>query len=117
MFVGVGIPIPVLDEDMARFVAVRNKDIHTSIFDYSVPSRSRPVIARVSYEELRSGTVAINGRKVLTAPLSSLKVAREIAGLLKTQIARGEFLLQEPVMPLPSDTRQKPLEIVEVNDR
>lgn len=113
MFVGVGIPVPVLDEEMATFAAVRNKDIYTNVYDYSVPSRSRPIISRVSYEELRSGNMAINGRKVPTAPLSSLKVAREIADLLKARIAAGEFLLQEPVMPLPSDSRQKTLEIVE----
>ena len=112
MFVGAGIPIPILDEDMARFVAVRNKDIHTNVYDYSVPSRSRPVLARVSYEELRSGTVSLNGRKVPTAPLSSLKVAREIAIALRDQISRGEFLLQQPVMPLPLDTRQKVLDVV-----
>lgn len=112
MFVGAGIPIPILDEDMARFVAVRNKDIHTNVYDYSVPSRSRPVLARVSYEELRSGTVSLNGRKVSTAPLSSLKVAREIAIALRDQISRGEFLLQQPVMPLPLDTRQKVLDVV-----
>ena len=111
MFVGVGIPIPILDEEMASFVAVRDKDIYTNIYDYSVPSRSRPVIRKVSYEELRSGSVALDGRRVPTAPLSSLKVAREIAELLKAQIAQGEFLLQEPVMPLPMDTRPKPLEV------
>ncbi len=112
MFVGVGIPIPILDEEMASFVAVRNKDIYTNIYDYSVPSRSRPVLAKVSYEELRSGSVPLAGRRIPTAPLSSLKVAREIAGLLKAQIAGGEFLLQQPVLALPTDTRPKALEIV-----
>ena len=113
MYVGVGIPIPILDEEMASQVAVRNKDIYTNIYDYSVPSRSRPVLRKVSYEELRSGSVELDGKRVATAPLSSLKVAREIADLLKTQIVRGEFLLQEPVMPLPLDTRTKPLEVRE----
>ncbi|MGE5580675.1 MAG: homocysteine biosynthesis protein [Bacillota bacterium] len=112
MFVGAGIPIPILDEDMAACTGVRNKDIYTSIYDYSVPSRSRPVLRKVSYEELRSGSVSVGGREVPTAPLSSLKVAREIAGVLRDRISRGDFLLQEPVMPLPRDTRPKPLEVV-----
>ncbi|MEX0974626.1 MAG: homocysteine biosynthesis protein [Bacillota bacterium] len=112
MFVGVGIPIPILDEEMASFVGVRDKDIHTNIYDYSVPSRSRPVIRKVSYEELRSGSVAIDGRRVPTAPLSSLKIAREIADLLKAQISSGDFLLQQPAMALPADVRQKLLEVV-----
>lgn len=113
MFVGVGIPIPVLDEDVLRHLSVRNKDIYTEIHDYSVPSRDRPALARVSYEELRSGSVELFGRKIPTAPLSSLKVAREIADALRRQIADGGFLLQQPVMALPGDVRQKSLEIVE----
>lgn len=112
MFVGVGIPIPILDEDMAACTGVRNKDIYTNIYDYSVPSRNRPVLKRVSYEELRSGSVTIGDRAVPAAPLSSLKVAREIAGVLKDRILTGNFLLQEPVMALPRDGRPKPLDVV-----
>ena len=111
MFVGVGVPIPVLDEEMAVFLGVRNKDIYTNIYDYGVPSRSRPVIARASYQELRSGRVALSGRQVRTVPLSSLKVAREIAVLLKEWIASGRFLLQEPIALLPADTALNSLEV------
>ena len=111
MFVGVGIPIPILDAEMARFVGIKNEDIYTSIFDYSVPKRSRPSFGQVSYAQLRQGSVQINGREVPTAPLSSLKKAREIAALLKEWIQRGEFLLQEPAAPLPREQKQKPLEI------
>lgn len=111
MFVGVGIPIPILDAEMARFVGVRNRDIYTSISDYSVPKRSKPTYGQVSYAELRKGSLQINGREVPTAPLSSLKKAREIASLLKEWIQRGEFLLQEPVADLPREQKQKPLEI------
>ena len=111
MFVGVGIPIPILDAEMARFVGIKNEDIYTSIFDYSVPKRSRPSFGQVSYAQLRQGSVQINGREIPTAPLSSLKKAREIAALLKEWIQRGEFLLQEPAAPLPREQKQKPLEI------
>lgn len=113
MFVGIGVPIPVLDEEMAVFTSVRDKDIRTSVYDYGVPSRSRPVVRKVSYGELRSGSVEIDGRRVPTAPLSSLKVAREIAKVLKGWIGAGEFLLQEPVMPLPSDIRPQPLNVAD----
>jgi uncharacterized protein (DUF39 family) len=101
MFVGVGTAIPLLDEEMVRFVAVQNRDIKTKVFDYSVGRRSKPALAEVSYEELRSGSVQIGSRTIPTAPLSSLKVAREIAQTLKGWIARGEFLLQQPVAALP----------------
>jgi uncharacterized protein (DUF39 family) len=99
---------------MAKFLAVRNRDIYTQVVDYSVPSRSRPVLRKVSYEELRSGTIELNGKKVPTAPLSSLRKAREIAQVLKEMILKGEFLLQEPIQKLPEDRRFNPLKEREV---
>ncbi len=115
MFVGVGIPIPMLDEDMARFVTVRDREIKTTLLDYGVPGRSRPTLKVVDYEELKSGFVELNGRKVRTAPLSSLYKARQIAATLKEWIERGEFLLQEPAAPLPADATVKPLDVKELD--
>ena len=83
LFVGIGIPIPVLDEDLLANLAVENKDIHTNIVDYSVPSRSRPVLARCSYAELRSGEITLEGKRIKTAPLTSLHKARQIAAEVK----------------------------------
>ncbi|NLO82420.1 MAG: hypothetical protein GX094_05090 [Clostridiales bacterium] len=114
LFVGIGIPIPVLDEDMAEFLAVRNRDIYTQVVDYGVPRRSRPILRKVSYEELRSGSIELNGRKVPTAPLSSLRKAREIAQLLKDMISQGRFFLQEPIQKLPEEGRFNPLKKTEV---
>lgn len=115
MFVGVGIPIPMLDEDMARFVTVRDREIKTTLLDYGVPGRSRPTLKVVDYEELKSGFVELNGRKVRTAPLSSIFKARQIAATLKGWIERGEFLLQEPAAPLPADATVKPLDVKELD--
>lgn len=111
MYVGVGIPFPVLDEEMMARLAVSNEQLFTEVYDYSVPLRSRPVLrARVSYAELRGGEMELMGRKIPTAPMSSLKKAREIAALLRTQVQSGEFLLTERVAPLPLDTVRKGLE-------
>jgi uncharacterized protein (DUF39 family) len=112
IFVGVGIPIPVLDEEVVKYASVSDEDIYTSILDYSLPTRSRPPLGRVSYKELRSGTITVNGKKVSTAPISSYAKAREIAGILKSWIERGEFLLQEPIQELPKDITVKPLDIL-----
>lgn len=98
LFVGVGIPIPILDEDMLLRTAVRNRDIVTTLVD---KSGREDLGIRFDYETLRSGWVEINGRQVPTAPLSSLKMAREIAGELKNWIRSGNFLLSEPVEKLP----------------
>lgn len=111
MYVGVGIPIPVLDEEMAAFTGVSEADIVTSIFDYSQPTRARDPLGRVSYAELRSGTININGKKVQCAPLSSYRVAREIATTLKQWIEEGQFLLSVPVEHLPTEGTVQPLEV------
>lgn len=109
IFIGLGIPIPILDEDMLLRVSVRNKDIYTDVVDYGVAERSKPALAKVSYEQLRSGSIELNGKKVSTAPLTSLKVSREIAQNLKGAISRGEFLLTKPVEQLPEQREFKPI--------
>ncbi|HHY23693.1 MAG TPA: hypothetical protein GX527_05570, partial [Clostridiaceae bacterium] len=113
MFIGVGIPIPILDEDMVEKTAVRNKDIFTNVFDYSVSSGPRPALKKVSYEELMSGTIQLNGKTVPTAPLSSIRKAREIAELLKQSIINKEFVMTEPVASLPKTNVVNKLEIRE----
>lgn len=110
LFVGVGIPIPVLDEDMLVKTAVKNSEILTTIVDKSGKVK---INKKVSYEELRSGSIELNGKRISTAPLSSLKKAREIAQLLKQWIARGEFMLTKPVAQLPSINTTNTLEVRE----
>ncbi len=101
MFVGIGIPIPILDEDMVRKTAITNRDILTTVVD---KSGHENLNLRVNYEQLQSGSIEIRGKQIATAPLSSLKMAREIAEKLKDWMEKGEFLLTEPVAPLPSHT-------------
>jgi L-aspartate semialdehyde sulfurtransferase len=98
LFVGIGIPIPLLDEDVVERTAVSNLDIFTEVVD---KSGMEDLGLRVSYAQLRSGRIDIRGRQVAAAPLSSLLMAREIAGKLKDWIAGGTFLLTAPVAPLP----------------
>ncbi len=110
LYVGIGVPIPILNERLARKTGISDEDIFTNIIDYGVPARSRPVIRRVSYAELKSGMVEVQGRKVRTSSLSSLFMARKIAALLKEKIERGEFLLTLPVERLPLQGSAKPLD-------
>lgn len=117
MFVGVGIPIPILNEEMMAFVAVENKDLYTNVIDYSVPKKAKPSLKKVSYAELRSGSVDINGKSIKTSPLSSLKMAREIAEELNNWIKKGEFFLQEPIQSFPMGNSLKGLEIKEGESR
>lgn len=109
--IGVGIPIPVLDEDILRDLARSNAELYTNVVDYSVESRKRPVLGRVSYAELRSGTVELEGKTIKTAPITSLYKSRKIAEQLKSWIQAGDFLLQEPIRNFPQGNAIKPLEI------
>lgn len=109
MFVGIGIPIPLIDEDMVNQVAVSNKDLKATIFDYGVPRRSRPALGVVTYEELRSGSIRLQDKEAPTAPLSSLFKARQIATELKERIKQGRFFLTAPVAKLPYHDGVKPL--------
>ncbi|MDP2892324.1 MAG: homocysteine biosynthesis protein [Bacillota bacterium] len=111
MFVGIGMAMPVLDEELAKQLAKGNDRLYTKVFDYGVPSRSRPDFGWFNYAQLRSGSIEINGNRIPTAPLSSLKIAREIAEKLRDMIIKGEFLLTEPVAKLPMEGKFKPLEI------
>ncbi|MCD6413855.1 MAG: homocysteine biosynthesis protein [Elusimicrobia bacterium] len=105
--VGIGIPIPVLDEEIARYTSVGDEEIFAPIVDYSdvYPNAKDGTLGSVSYKELKSGSIKIEGRKVPTASLSSYYKAREIAGILKNWIEKGEFLLTEKVADLPGPNR------------
>ncbi|MBE2900506.1 hypothetical protein DNK57_06830 [Methanothermobacter thermautotrophicus] len=111
LYVGAGIPIPVLNEDIAAATGISDEEIVCRVIDYGVPRRSRPVVKETNYKELKSGKIEINGMEVPTSPLSSIRRALKIAEELKSWIERGDFLLTEPVKSLPSRSSTRPLEI------
>lgn len=102
--VGIGIPIPILNEEMARFAAVSDEEIFVPVVDYGLayPQDGGSPITYVTYGQLRSGEIVLDGRKVVTAPLSSYSAALEIADILKQWIQSGKFILGEPQETLPS---------------
>ncbi len=114
LFVGVGIPIPILDKEMAKFTAVRDENIETEIIDFGVARRDRPVIRKVTYAELKSGKVEINGEEVRVSPLSSFYMAEKIMKELKRMIEKGEFFLSKPVDRILRQNVLKPMRQKEV---
>ncbi len=112
MFVGIGIPIPVLDEEMIEFLKVKDEDIQVEIFDYSVQRRSKPSYGKVNYRQLRSGKIKINNKSVQTGSISSYAMALEIADLLKEKVSSGSFELTNMVKPLPLDGEYRSLDIL-----
>lgn len=111
MFVGIGVPIPILDAEMMSNVSITDRDIFTNIEDYSVKRRDKPSLGTVSYQELRSGFVEIQGKKIPTAPITSLHKSRQIAELLKQQIKKGDFEITKPVAQFPLNNTLNNLEI------
>ena len=101
--VGIGIPIPVLNEEICRYTAVKDNDLWTQIVDYSeaYPQGKKESLGEVNYAQLNSGKIVIKGKEVPTGSLSSYPKAVEIATTLKEWIKKGDFLLSEPVVSLP----------------
>ena len=100
---GVGVPIPVLNAEIVAKCGVQDKHIVAPIVDFSIPRRVRPTFGLVSYEQLKSGKIKIEGKTVRVAPLASIYRSRQVAIELKAAIDRGEFLLTEAVAKLPND--------------
>ena len=113
LYVGIGIPIPILNEGLAKKTAIRDEEIFTNVVDYGVPRRDRPKLRKVSYKELKSGAITIDGKRVRVSSLSSLKTARKIAATLKAWIENGSFYLTAPVECLPLDSVFKPMKQTE----
>jgi len=109
LYVGLGIPLPVLDLDVVRATAVRDEDISVDIQDYAVPSRSRPTIRTVNYAELRSGSIELNGEEVKTSSLSSFRRARKVAEELKGWVEQGKMQLALPTRQIDAKKASRPM--------
>ncbi|HVN24802.1 MAG TPA: homocysteine biosynthesis protein [Syntrophorhabdales bacterium] len=103
LFVGIGIPIPVIDEEMAYFTSRSDSDLVTQIVDYGkdYPNRVPGSLGEVSYAQLKSGSLRLNGKEITASPISSYSKAVGIAMTLKEWMLAGRFMLTSPVQPLP----------------
>lgn len=100
----VGVPIPIIDEDMMKAVSVSDEELFAPVVDYSrfyPTGEGEPLLAEVTYSQLKSGSIEVRGKKVPTGCFSSYSKARDVAGNLKSVIQAGDFLLSQPVAPLP----------------
>ncbi|MCG8363006.1 MAG: homocysteine biosynthesis protein [Pseudanabaenales cyanobacterium] len=103
LMLGVGTPLPILNEEVVVHCAVQDKDLVAPVVDFSIPRRVRPTFGLVSYAQLKSGRITIDGQTVRTAPLSSLFLSRHVAAELKQWIGEGRFELTPAIAPLPQD--------------
>jgi uncharacterized protein (DUF39 family) len=100
LMLGVGIPLPVLHEEVVARCAVQDQDLAAPVMDFSIPRRVRPTFGLVSYAQLKSGRITIDGKTVRVAPLASIYLSRQVALELKQWILSGEFTLTEAVAPI-----------------
>ena len=103
-YIGIGVPIPILNERIAKNCAVKDEDIITEIVDYSTGRLNRPELGKVTYAELKSGLVKVKDQEIKVSSMSSLYKARKIAEELKQRIKDGKFLLYKPVRTLSTTT-------------
>jgi uncharacterized protein (DUF39 family) len=103
MFVGIGVPIPVLDEEMAFFTSRSDEELVAPVVDYGndYPNRIPASLGEVTYARLKEGSIVVNDKEVSAFPISSYSKAKEIASILKGWIDSGRFFLTEPVEHLP----------------
>ena len=96
--VGLGIPIPILNEEILKYTSVPDEELFTQIIDYGhdYPKGISKSYGQVSYAELKSGTIMIKGEAVPTVPLSSMVKARKIAQILKSEILKSRFYIGVP---------------------
>jgi uncharacterized protein (DUF39 family) len=93
----------VLNEKVVACCAVEDKDLVAPVVDFSIPRRVRPTFGLVTYAQLKSGRIKIEGKIVRTAPLASIFLSRQVALELKEWIEAGSFTLTEPVAPIPKE--------------
>lgn len=101
LMLGVGVPLPVLNEDVVNGCAVQDKDVVAPVVDFSIPRRVRPTFGLVSYAQLKTGRITVDGKSVKVAPLASIFRSRQVAVELKQWILQGDFTLTEPVASIP----------------
>jgi L-aspartate semialdehyde sulfurtransferase len=103
MFVGIGIPIPIIDEEMAHLTSRSDEDFWAQVVDYGndYPNREPRSLGEVNYAQLKSGSITLNGKEIPAFPISSYSKAITIATTLKDWITSARFLLTNPVEPLP----------------
>lgn len=104
LMVGIGIPIPVLDEEMAAFTGVSDDMILSPVVDYGVsyPENSPDTLGLVSCADLLRGSIDIGGRTVPAFNLSNRPGAVEIAETLRAWITGGSFTLTRPGERIPA---------------
>jgi len=106
MYISIGVAIPVINNDMAHALCIRNKDIITQVHDYATGKS----YGTVNFEQLHTNTVQLGNKRPVVRTMSRIRDAYKITQILKKRIQEGQFELTNPVKQLPIYGECTPLE-------
>jgi uncharacterized protein (DUF39 family) len=110
LLVPIAVPIALLDGSIALQAAAGDGQLEAPLLDVSIPRRLKPGFGGVSYAQLRSGEIELEGRRIRTAPAHSPRLADAIGRELVQRLTTGSFPLRPPLLPLASRSSLIPLD-------
>lgn len=110
LLVAIAAPVPLLNGSLARQAAADHNALEAPLLDFSIPRRVKPGFGGVSYDALRSGVIAVGGRRLRCAPAHSPQLAASLAEELCERLRQGSFPLRLPLQPLSERAALIPLE-------
>lgn len=110
LLVPIAAPIALLDGTIALQAAAGDGELEAPLLDVSIPRRLKPGYGGVSYAQLRSGEIELEGRRIRAAPAHSPRLAEGIGRELVERLVEGSFPLRPPLLPLGSRPSLIPLD-------
>ena len=110
LLVAIAAPVPLVHAEAARQAAAGDADLQAPVLDFAIPRRVRPSFGPVSYAQLHSGQLSLEGRRLNCAPGHSPRLAGAIAEELVLRLREGRFPLRLPLQPLTGRPSLLPLE-------
>jgi uncharacterized protein (DUF39 family) len=110
LLVAIAAPVPLINGTVALQAAATNAALQAPVLDFAIPRRVRPSFGTVSYAQLHSGELNLQGRRLTCAPGHSPRLAAAIAEELAQRLQAGHFPLRLPLHPLPTRTALLALE-------
>jgi len=121
LYIGLAVPIPILNLKIAKNCAIRDYEIQTVIKDAADQEHwdgEKTVICKVNYHELKSGKIKLpNGKTVVSSSVSSIVMAKKLMRELIQQINDKKFYLTPCLERLPRSPYKslKPMKITKQN--
>lgn len=110
LYIGLAVPIPILNIRIAKNCSVRDDEIETVVRDAACQELwegMKPIICKVNYKDLKSGSIALpNGIVVPCSSVSSIFMARKMMTKLSDLIKNKQFYLTPCLERLPQPPYQ-----------